>query len=126
MNTKTETIKEELGIAAKLIKDIKLNKAKIQKALEDQELYATELVEFLVYKGVAFGDAHTIVGKLIRDSEDKGIQIKEMSDKALKTYHKKLSHKDIIRIMKPEYAVASKKSLSGHKKVTSKRSSRAK
>mgnify|MGYP000132517011 CR=1 FL=1 len=106
-----ETIEEELKIVAKLIRQIKLNKGKIHKVVEDQELYATELTEFLVYKGVAFAKAHEAVGKLIRYSEDEGVKVKDMSDKVLKSFNKHLTHKDVIRIMNPEYAVASKKSL---------------
>ena len=47
----TETIKEELKISAGLINGLILNEDKIHKALEDEDLYATELVEFLVLKG---------------------------------------------------------------------------
>jgi len=110
-----EIIKEELRIMAKLIKGIRLDKENINKALEDESLYATELAEFLVFKGVAFKEAHTIVGKLIRYSEDKKIKIKEMPDRFLKTFHKKLTSKDVKKIMNPRYAVSSKKSIARRK-----------
>ncbi|MFH1519203.1 MAG: argininosuccinate lyase [Candidatus Omnitrophota bacterium] len=106
-----EIIKNELKITVELIGKIKLNKERLKVALEDQELYATELVEFLVYRGVAFGQAHELIGKLIRYSSDEGIKIKDMSDKILKKFHRKLTHKDIKKVMNPRYAVASKKSL---------------
>lgn len=107
----TEIIESELKIMAQLIKKIKLNVEKIQQALEDEELYATELIEFLVHEGVAFREAHDIIGRLIRYSQDKQIKIRDLSDRVLKTFHKKLHHKDIKRIMNPGYAVSSKKSL---------------
>ncbi|MFH1505342.1 MAG: argininosuccinate lyase [Candidatus Omnitrophota bacterium] len=110
-----ETVEDELAIMAKLIDKIKLNKDRIHKALEDEELYATELVEFLVYEGVAFAQAHTVVGKLIRYSQDKNVRIKDLSDKIIKSFHKKLNHTAIVKIMNPEYAVFSKKSLSENK-----------
>ena len=106
-------IKEELKIMVGLINKIELNEGRLKEALEDQELYATELVEFLVYNGVAFGHAHKLVGKLIRYSSDADIKVKDMSDKVLKKFHRKLTHKNIKRIMTPEHAVASKKSLPG-------------
>jgi len=106
-----ETLRDELKIMAKFIKKIKLNKDEINRALEDESLYATELSEFLVYKGVAFRVAHNIVGKLIRHSQDKRVKIKDMPDKLLKTFHKELNQKDIHKIMKPKYAVSSKKSV---------------
>ena len=98
---------------------IKLNNEQIHQTLEDQELYATELVEFLVYEGIAFSEAHTTIGRLTRYSRDKNIKIKDMSDKVLKTFNKKLNHRAIKRIMNPEYAVSSKKSLSARKKASS-------
>ncbi len=122
----TETIEAELRIMAKFINRLKLNQDKIHEALEDEELYATELAEFLVYQGVAFKEAHFIVGRLIRYSEDKDIKIKEMSDKVLKTFHKKLNHKAIKKVMNPEHAVSSKKSLPKAHRPASKKSSKSK
>lgn len=129
-----ETIKSELKIIVDLINKLELNRKRLEEALEDEELYATELVEFLVYRDVAFAQAHKAVGKLIRYSEDKDIKIKDMSDKVLKRFNQKLTHKDIRKIMNPKYAVSSKKSLSASipkrmfvpKKTTSAKSSKLK
>ncbi|MBU2044876.1 MAG: argininosuccinate lyase [Candidatus Omnitrophica bacterium] len=122
----TEVLEQELKIIAGLIKGLKLNKNRIQQALDDEELYATELVEFLVHLGVPFSQAHTAVGKLIRFAEDKKIKIREMSDKELRKFDQHLSQLNIKKIMNPEYAVASKKSLPAQKYSTSKRSPRSK
>ena len=111
-----ETIKEELKIMAQFIKGMKLNKKKIHAVLEDEELYATELVEFLVHQGVAFKEAHNAIGRLVRFSEDSQIKIKEMPEKSLKSFHSKLNQKMILKIMNPEYAVSSKTSLPGSRK----------
>jgi len=107
-----EVIESQLQIMIDFIKKVELREDKLAKALEDETLYATELAEFLVFKGVAFKDAHTIVGKMVRASEDEQVLLKEMTDKKLKTFHPQLSHKEIVRIMNPHYAVTSKKSLS--------------
>ncbi|MCF7887067.1 MAG: argininosuccinate lyase [Candidatus Omnitrophica bacterium] len=118
----TETIEAELGVMCNFLKGVKLKKAQVAKALEDQELYATELVEFLVNKGVAFRVAHDIIGRLIRYSEDKSIKIKEMDDVDLAKFHKKLTAKEIKKIMTPEYAIASKKSLPKKRRTSSNKS----
>ena len=96
----------------KFIKGIKLNKKVIDTALNDEQLYATELAEFLAFKGVAFKEAHSIVGKLIRYSEDKNMKIKEMPDKLLKKFHKLLSQKEVNKIINPKYTISSRKSIS--------------
>ena len=110
-----DTIKDELCIMVKFIKGIKLNKQAVKKALEDESLYATELAEYLVYQNVAFKDAYDIVGELVRYSEDNKVKIKEMPDTNLKKFHKGLNIIVINKIMNPEYAVKSKKSISRRK-----------
>ncbi len=117
----TEVIKEELKIMARLVNEVTLNEDKIDEALSDDELYATELVEFLVLKGVPFSQAHNLIGRLMIFAEDSRVKVKELPDKVLKKFHNKLSHKEVVRIMNPEYAVSSKKSLSSHKKTASKK-----
>ncbi|MCP4653322.1 MAG: argininosuccinate lyase [Candidatus Omnitrophica bacterium] len=105
-----ETVKDELTIMAKFIKKLKLKKDNIDNALKDEHLYATEIAEFLVMKkGVAFKDAHDIVGKLIRHSEEKKVKIQNISDKLLSTFHKDLNKKILTKVMNPKYAVLSKK-----------------
>ncbi len=120
----TEVIEQELKIIAELIKGLKLNKTKIQEALEDEELYATELVEFLVHEGVTFAEAHAAVGRLIRYSQDHNLEIKDMPDKVLVKFNSKLHHKNIRKIMSAEHAVASKKSLPSNKQRTFKGTSK--
>ena len=56
-------IKDQLEILSKLIRTMKLNKAAIDRQLQDPGLYATLMAERLVKKGVSFKDAHRIVGK---------------------------------------------------------------
>ncbi|MBP7089052.1 MAG: argininosuccinate lyase [Candidatus Omnitrophica bacterium] len=121
-----EVVEDELKILANLIDKIKLNEAKIHQALEEEELYTTELIEFLVHQGVAFGEAHQTIGKLVRYAEDKNLKLKDLSDKILKNFNRHLSHKTIRRIINPEYAVSSKKSLSSYRKAASKKSPKLK
>lgn len=103
-------VKDELALAAKFIRGVRLNTAAVQRALVDESFYATELAEFLVFKGVPFAHAHHIVGKLIRYSEDRGVAIRKMDDNLLRSFHPQLSQKDIKRIMIAGYAVSSKRS----------------
>ncbi len=118
----TETIKDELKVMCNFLTGVELKKDKIERVLEDQELYATELVEFLVKRGVAFRAAHDIIGRLILYSEDKKIKISEMKDADLAKFHNKLTASQIKKVMTPEYAIASKKSLPRKRQVSSKKS----
>ena len=58
-----KTINDELLVLSKLIKTARLNKESIDKQLQDPGLYATKMAEDLVKKGVAFKDAHKIIGR---------------------------------------------------------------
>ena len=116
-----ETVEDELRIMTRLIEKIKLNESKIREALCDEGLYTTELVEFLVHEGVAFSGAHNIVGTLVRYCEDKGSKISSLSDKTLKGFHEKLSHKVIKKVFSPEHAVFSKASLTPQRKAVLKK-----
>ncbi|MFA5361955.1 MAG: argininosuccinate lyase [Candidatus Omnitrophota bacterium] len=108
-----EIIQDEIKILPEFLKKLKLNNEVIDRALEAKSLYATELAEFLVWnKRVPFRDAHTLVGKLIRYAEDKGVKIESLSDKELKNFYPSLTREIIKTVMNPRYAVASKKSIS--------------
>jgi len=63
-----KTVNDGLLVLAKLIKASKLNKESIDKQLKDPGLYATKMAEDLVRRGVAFKDAHRIIGEKIKDA----------------------------------------------------------
>ena len=106
-----EIVSNELKIMAGIIKTLKFNKAKIEEHLEDEGLYATDLVYYLVSKGVAFKEAHTIIGKLVKHALDSAIEIKSMTDNELKKFSGKLVGKEIIKLLNPKVSVESKKSI---------------
>jgi len=104
-----DTVKTELSILAKFISGIALKDENIKAALKDECLYATEIVQYLVFKKhVPFKAAHDIVGSLVRHSEEKKVKILKMSDKTLFSFHKGLNRKILSRIMTPFYAVSTK------------------
>jgi argininosuccinate lyase len=106
-----EIVLAELKVLKGVIMTLKFNKAKIEEHLEDESLYATDLVYYLVKKGVAFKTAHTIVGKLIKFSLDNAIEIKSMTDSELKHFSEKFHRKDLLRLFNPRVSVESKRSI---------------
>ena len=106
-----EIVSNELKVMAGLIKTLKFNKVKIEEHLEDEGLYATDLVYYLVDKGVAFKEAHTIIGKLVKYAIDNSVEIKSMTDNELKKFSDKLIRKEIIKLLNPRVSVESKKSI---------------
>jgi argininosuccinate lyase len=106
-----EIVSSELNVLSGLIKTLKFNEAKIKEHLEDEGLYATDIVYYLVDQKVPFKNAHTIVGKLIKYSIDNDIQIKDMPEPLLKKFSNKFVKKEIVKLFDPKVSVESKKSI---------------
>lgn len=106
-----EIVNTELKMLAGLVKTLKFNENKILNHLKDEALYATDLVYYLVKRGVAFREAHSIIGKLVKYSLDSKIQIKDLPENMLKNFSSKLIKKDIIKLFNPKVSVESKKSI---------------
>jgi argininosuccinate lyase len=95
-----EIIKEELKIMASFIKKIRLKKEKIKEAINDDNLYALNLIEVLVNKGIRFKEAYTQVGKLMRYLEERNLKLEEISYSILKKISPSLNKEDIENIKK--------------------------
>jgi len=106
-----DVIQKELKIMAELLPKIKFKKQNIAKQLEDETLYATDMADYLVQKGVAFKEAHAIIGKLIAYKLKDDKKIRELSDKKLKEFHPSLSQDIMKKIINPKTSIASKKSI---------------
>lgn len=107
-----ETVSMELKILAGLVKTLKFNKKRIGKFLEDESLYATDLVYYLVDLGMPFKKAHAAVGELVKHSIESSTDIKDMSEAELKAkLSKRVSKKEILKRLDPEFSVRSKKSI---------------
>jgi argininosuccinate lyase len=106
-----EIVSSELRVLQGLVKTLKFNREKIQEHLEDESLYATDLVYYLVDKKVAFKQAHTIVGRLVKCSLDRSIPIKAMPEELLKSFSDKIVKKEIVKLFDPLTSVESKRSV---------------
>jgi argininosuccinate lyase len=106
-----EIVCGELAIMTGIVKTLKFNREKIAAQLEDEALYATDLVYYLVGKNVPFKKAHTIVGNLVRDSLGMPGGIRGMSDKELKKYSNEFVKKEVTGLFDPKISVGSKKSV---------------
>jgi argininosuccinate lyase len=106
-----DIVKSELEVMTGLIKTLKFNKDKIETQLDDEGLYATDILYYLVKRGVAFTEAHSIVGRLVKYSLDNGIEIKSMTNTELRKFSDKLAKDDIVKLFNPLVSVKSKRSI---------------
>lgn len=88
---------------------IKWNKAALAQQLKDESLYATDLAEYLVKKGLAFTQAHEAVGRLLTYADRAG---KKLSQLPLQTFQKysPAFGRDVLKLFNPAVSVYLKRS----------------
>jgi argininosuccinate lyase len=104
------TVKDALSIMELCIKGMAANNGRMEKAVYESFMPAVEMAEYLTLKGVPFRRAHVIVGKLVRDCEDKGKKLRDLKVKDLKAYSEAFE-KDIIDHINPFTILSSRKTL---------------
>lgn len=106
-----EIVQKELGILTKLLPQIKFKKENIDKQLEDECLYATDMADYLVQNKIPFKDAHNIIGRLISYKLEENKKIMDMTKEELSRFHPLLTPGVMKKIINPENSVRSKKSI---------------
>jgi argininosuccinate lyase len=61
----SDTLQLSLAVAARMVRSIAINRGRMAEAARDGFMEATDLADALAKKGVAFREAHEIVGKIV-------------------------------------------------------------
>ncbi len=80
-----------------MLRDTKVNVKVCAKAVKDPNLLATDLVDWLVLKGMPFRKAHHVVGKIVALAESKKKRINQLTPRELGSIDKKLT-KDALSV----------------------------
>jgi argininosuccinate lyase len=107
-----ELIEEELPILENVIRTLKINKEAMARHLRDEFLYATDIAEYLMKKGLSHQEAHQAVGKLVSYCIKKKMNISELDEATLKEFSKKLDL-GIIKMLNGPTSVRFKYSIGG-------------
>ncbi len=78
----------------------------------DAQMLATDLAEYLVKKGVAFREAHGVVGRLTKAVAERGADLSELGVKDLKKFHAAFE-KDVLDLLSPQASVRHRTSPGG-------------
>ena len=87
---------------------MKVDKDKVASQLEDEFIYATDIAEYLVKKGIAFKEAHDIVGSIIKCSISENIKIADIPLKKMKEFAKEFD-KEVYTLLSANKSVNGKK-----------------
>jgi len=68
-------------------------------------LMATDLADYLVDRGVAFRDAHSAVGKLVREAEAAGVELDALPQASFASAHPSFGA-DVLDALQPERSLA--------------------
>jgi argininosuccinate lyase len=74
-----DTIKSALSICAAMMLEIKVNEPRAAEAVDDWNLLATDLADYLVLQGVPFRKAHEVIGKTVALCLERQVGFAELS-----------------------------------------------
>ena len=101
-----------IKIAKELIENISPNGSNMKKFTNDGFTTATDFADYLVKKGLSFRDAHKKSAKLVNIAEKKNMALDKLNFKDIKKIDP-LIQKDVLKILKIENSISSKKSYGG-------------
>ena len=82
-----DTLKQCLKAYLKLVPSIRVNRSAMLAAAQEGYLTATDLADYLVMKGVAFRDAHTIVGNIVKFAIRQSRELEQLELPELQQFH---------------------------------------
>ena len=107
-----ETIYSCLRVFADMVPTIKTNKENMYQSALKGYTTATDLADYLVKKGLAFRDAHDVVGKAVSYGIKEGKDLSEFSINELKKFNS-LIEEDIFDVISLEGSINSRNHLGG-------------
>ena len=99
-----DTVKDSLRALAGMFQNVTVHTKIMREAAGRGLLEATDLAEYLVKKGLAFRDAHRVVGEIVRDADSRDIVLGEFSIAELQA-HSELFEPDVLQHLTPEGSV---------------------
>ena len=101
---------EILGIFIKLVRTLRIDQKRASELLKDESLYATDLADYLVNKGVSFNEAHHQVGQIVSFAEENKVPISKIGLDILKKFAPKVGG-DVYGLFDAEHSVRMKKTI---------------
>ena len=107
-----DTVKGSLRVYADMIPALRVNRAAMLHAARSGFSTATDLADYLVRKGVAFRDAHEVVGKAVRHCIDSGRTLEQLTLQELRA-HSPVIAQDVFSALTVEGSVAARNHVGG-------------
>ncbi len=82
-----DTTEECLGVMAGIWRTLTVDRGRFETDLEGDFSLATELADLLAERGVAFREAHEVVGRIVRWCEEQGAGLEALTPEAAQQFH---------------------------------------
>ena len=107
-----DTVKFSLAVYARILRGMKVNRAVMKRAVEEDFSNATDLADYLAKKGLPFREAHAVAGQAVHYCIERK---KWLADLTLEEFQKfsPLFAADIKDVIRPENCVANRNSSGG-------------
>lgn len=109
-----DTLVQMLAVTEAMLGDLTFDTAAMRAAVDDPSGYllATEVADWLVRKGCSFRSAHEAVGAMVQLAEQRGVDLRELTDDELSQCHSALDA-SVREVLTPEAAVAARGAVGG-------------
>jgi len=107
-----DTLKLMLPLFAEMLETMSINRVRMETAVDDDYLCATDLADYLVRRQVTFRDAHHIVGQIIAYCRENNLRLRELDQKTRLQFHPSLAD-NIDALLDPAKVVKARKSRGG-------------
>lgn len=107
-----DTVKASLRVFADMVPGIKVKRDNMRKAAVRGFSTATDLADYLVRKGVAFRDAHEIVGKAVRFGVEQQRDLAQLTLAELQQFSAAIDN-DVFQVLTVEGSVAARNHFGG-------------
>ena len=107
-----DTVLGSLKVFAEMIPAMSVKREAMRAAAQQGFSTATDLADYLVRKGVAFRDAHEVVGRAVRHGIDNGLDLSEMKIEVLQGFSPTIGP-DVYAILTLDGSVAARNHVGG-------------
>ena len=107
-----DTVKASVKMMSEIVAGMKVGRERMQRAVEDGFMNATDVADYLAERGVPFRDAHEITGRIVQFCLTNNKRIDDLSLDEFKRFSAKFD-KSIYDYLKVEAVVARRSALGG-------------
>ncbi len=107
-----DTLELSLEVAERMLAGTRFDRERMAAAAADELLAATDVADLLVRRGMAFREAHDVVGSLVREALERGVSLSALEPEALAA-HSELLDEGFYALFEPGAALESKVSPGG-------------